>query len=286
MAQMMTAEVADGRIIDYKAIVVFSALSMVMFVGVPLFGYFFDYSWLDWTMFGLLYVMSGMGITVGYHRFISHRSFNAPDAVKVAFLIAGGWALENSALKWCSDHVRHHANVDTDADPYNAKRGFWHSHLLWIFIKTPFSMDDKYTAIFKKDKLIMWQHHHYLLILLSGFAIPTLIGFLHRGWIGALSGFLLAGVFRTFLVLNSTFCINSICHMWGDQPNGTQNSSRDSWLISLITFGEGYHNYHHTYPRDYRNGPKWYNFDPSKWLIFSLYMVGLARDLSYRTETN
>lgn len=287
MAQTMTAEVESSRrIVDYKAIVVFTALSMVMFVGVPLFGYFFDYSWLDWTMFGLLYVMSGMGITVGYHRLFSHRSFNCPDAVRAAFLIAGGWALENSALKWCSDHVRHHAKVDTDDDPYNAKRGFWHSHLLWIFVKTPFSIDDKYTAIFKKDKLVMWQHHNYLFILLSGFVIPAVIGFIHRGWIGALSGVLLGGVFRTFLVLNSTFCINSICHMWGDQPHGTQNSSRDSWWISLITFGEGYHNYHHTYPRDYRNGPKWYNFDPSKWLIFTLYMVGLARDLSYRTETN
>lgn len=286
MAQTMTAEVESTRIVDYKAIVVFTALSIVMFVGVPLFGYFFDYSWLDWTMFGLLYVMSGMGITVGYHRLFSHRSFNCPDAVKVAFLIAGGWALENSALKWCSDHVRHHAKVDTDDDPYNAKRGFWHSHLLWIFVKTPFSIDDKYTAIFKKDRLIMWQHRNYVFVLLSGFVLPMLVGFLHRGWMGALSGFLLGGVFRTFLVLNSTFCINSICHLWGDQPNGDQNSSRDSWLISLITFGEGYHNYHHTYPRDYRNGPKWYNFDPSKWLIFSLYTVGLAKDLSYRTEAN
>ncbi|TAK02096.1 MAG: acyl-CoA desaturase, partial [Candidatus Manganitrophaceae bacterium] len=94
---------ASRRIIDYKAITVFTLLSAVMLVGVPLFGYFFDYTWLDWTLFGVLYVISGMGITVGYHRLISHRSFNCPNPVKVAFLIAGGWALENSALKWCSD---------------------------------------------------------------------------------------------------------------------------------------------------------------------------------------
>ena len=286
MAQTMTAEMASSRrSADYPSIILFSALTVVMLVGVPLFGYFFDYTWLDWTLFGLFYVISGMGITVGYHRLISHRSFACPDAVKVAFLIAGGWALENSALKWCADHVRHHANVDKEADPYNAKKGFWYSHLLWIFLKDPYA-DDKYTAIFKKDRLVVWQHNNYLLVVLSGFVLPMLIGFLHRGWVGALSAFLLAGVCRTFLVLNSTFCINSICHMWGDQPNGDQNSSRDSWWISLITFGEGYHNYHHTYPRDYRNGPKWYNFDPSKWLIFSLYAVGLAKELSYRTETN
>ncbi|HZR47095.1 MAG TPA: fatty acid desaturase [Candidatus Manganitrophaceae bacterium] len=281
MAQTLTAEETTlerkiERRKDYFAITLFSVVSLVAVLGVPLFGYFFNYSWLDWTLFGILYVVTGLGITVGYHRLISHRSFTCPDPVKVAFLIAGGWALENSALKWCADHVRHHAKVDQEEDPYNAKKGFWHSHLLWIFFKDP-NADDKYTAIFRKDKWVMWQHQNYLLVVLSGLLIPSIIGFIHRGWIGGLSAFLLAGVGRTFLVLNSTFCINSICHLWGDQPHGSANSSRDSWWISLVTFGEGYHNYHHNYPRDYRNGPKWYNFDPSKWLIFSLFVLRLAK---------
>lgn len=277
MDQTMRAEtIADKRKIDFPTIVLFLVVSCVAVVGVPVFGYFFDYTWVDWTLFGILYVVTGLGITVGYHRLISHRSFTCPDPVKVAFLIAGGWALENSALKWCSDHVRHHAKVDQEEDPYNAKKGFWHSHLLWVFLKDPYR-NDKYTAIFRKDKWVMWQHENYLSVVLTGFAVPFLIGFLHRGFIGGVSAFLLAGVLRTFLVLNSTFCINSICHLWGDQPAGTANSSRDSWWISLITFGEGYHNYHHNYPRDYRNGPKWYNFDPSKWLIFSLFLIGLAK---------
>lgn len=258
------------------AIGLFAAISIIAIAGVPLFGYFYGYTWLDWALFGALYVITGLGITVGYHRLISHRSFTCPDGVKIAFLIAGGWAFENSALKWCADHVRHHAKVDTDEDPYNAKKGFWHSHLLWVFLKNPYP-NDKYAAIFRKDRWVVWQHQYYVPILLSGFALPFLVGFLHRGWMGGLGAFLLAGVARTFLVLNSTFCINSICHMWGAQPNGTANSSRDSWWISLITFGEGYHNYHHTYPRDYRNGPKWYNFDPSKWLIFTLFVLGLGK---------
>jgi stearoyl-CoA desaturase (delta-9 desaturase) len=96
---------------------------------------------------------------------------------------------------------------------------------------------------------------------------------------GGVGCFLLAGVGRTFAVLNSTFCINSICHLWGRQPHGTSDSSRDSWLVSLVTFGEGYHNYHHMYPTDFRNGPCWYHFDPSKWLILGLYSLGLARSL-------
>lgn len=261
---------------DYGTIVVFAVFSLAALLGAPLFSYFYDYTWLDWTLFGVFYIVTGLGITVGYHRLFSHRSFTCPDWVRLAFLIAGGWAMENSALKWCSDHVRHHAKVDQEEDPYNAKNGFWHSHLLWIFEKSAYD-NDKYTAIFQKDKLVMWQHRYYLPILISGFVLPSLIGFLHRGWVGGLSAFLLAGVARTFLVLNSTFAINSVCHLWGQQPYNEANTSRDSWWVSLVTFGEGYHNYHHAFPRDYRNGPKWYNFDPSKWLIFTLMVIGLAQ---------
>jgi len=125
----------------------------------------------------------------------------------------------------------------------------------------------------------MWQHRYYIPIVLSGLALPFVVGFLYDGWFGGLGCFLLAGVGRTFFVLNSTFCINSICHLWGSQPHGAADSSRDSWWISLVTFGEGYHNYHHRYQSDYRNGPQWYNFDPSKWLIYSLSLVGLASSL-------
>jgi len=266
--------------LDYTTLGIFMLVSLVAVVGAPLFGYLYGYSAFDWTLFGIFYVVTGLGITVGYHRLISHRSFTCKNWVKVAFLIAGGWALENSALKWCSDHVRHHAKTDTDEDPYNAKRGFWYSHLLWVFMKDinpDLKAREKFKAPFLRDKWIMWQHRNYAFIVVSGLAIPFLLGLFHGGWMGACSAFLLAGVGRLFLVLNSTFFINSICHMWGDQPYGNANTSRDNWWISLLTFGEGYHNYHHNFPRDYRNGPKWYNFDPSKWLIFILFIFGLAK---------
>jgi len=193
-------------------------------------------------------------------------------------LIAGGWALENSALKWASDHIRHHALCDQDEDPYNAMRGFWFSHVGWIFFNDP-NTDEKYAARLRQDPVVLWQHRYYVLIVLSGLALPFVVGFLYNGWVGGLGCFLLAGVGRTFFVLNSTFCINSICHLWGRQPHTTADSSRDSWVVSLLTFGEGYHNYHHAHQRDYRNGPRWYNFDPSKWVISGLAMTGLAWDL-------
>jgi stearoyl-CoA desaturase (delta-9 desaturase) len=125
----------------------------------------------------------------------------------------------------------------------------------------------------------MWQHRHYHAVVISGLAFPLLLGYLHGGLIGGIGCFFLAGMFRMFMVLNSTFAINSLCHMFGTQPHGTGDSSRDNWLVSFLSFGEGYHNYHHTYARDYRNGPRWYNFDPSKWTIYCLSILGLATNL-------
>jgi len=267
------------RTLDYPVIFQFAFVTLVALIGVPLFGYLYDYTWVDWTLFAILYVITGLGITVGYHRLISHRSFETRPWVKMALLIAGGWALQNTAIKWSADHVRHHAKVDQDADPYNAMRGFWYSHVGWLFFVTDPHANDKYEAQFRKDPLLLWQERYYVPIVLSGFAIPFVAGFLHGGWREALGCFLLAGVGRMFLVLNSTFCINSVCHLWGNQPHSQANSSRDCWWVSLVTFGEGYHNYHHAYQRDYRNGPKWYNFDPSKWLIFAAEQLRLASNL-------
>jgi stearoyl-CoA desaturase (delta-9 desaturase) len=272
------------RPVSYGASFLFGLISLIALIGVPAFAYFYDYTLVDWIMFGVLYVVTGLGITVGYHRLTAHRSFTCPNWVKAGLLVAGGWALENSALKWAADHVRHHAQCDEEEDPYNARRGFWYSHCGWIFYKDPHG-DDKYASRLQQDMVIMWQHRFYVPIVLSGLALPFFVGLLTNGWMGGVSCFLLAGVGRTFWVLNSTFCINSICHLWGSQPHGTTDSSRNSWWVSFLTFGEGYHNYHHMYQSDYRNGPRWYNFDPSKWLIFTLSLLGFATAL-HRSSTS
>lgn len=270
---------------DYPTMFLFSLILLATVVGLPVYAYFYDFSWVDWTMFVSLYLITGLGITVGYHRLLTHRSFKCPDWVKMAFLIAGGMALENSALRWCADHLRHHSRCDKEEDPYNATRGFWHSHCGWIFWKDPYR-DPKYQNRLLQDPLVVWQNKYYLPIVLTGLFLPFFVGLLYNGWIGGIGCFLLAGLARTFFVLNSTFFINSICHIWGDQPHGTSNSSRDSWWISLLTFGEGYHNYHHMYQSDYRNGIRWYDFDPSKWLIWTLSKIGLAYDLRRQSASH
>jgi stearoyl-CoA desaturase (delta-9 desaturase) len=168
--------------------------------------------------------------------------------------------------------------VDEEEDPYDATKGFWYSHCGWVLLKDP-HYTEKFTPWLREDRVVMWQHRWYVPIVLSGLALPFAVGFAYGGWMSGVGCFLLAGVGRLFLVLNSTFCINSVCHLWGSQPYSQSNTSRDSWLVSLITMGEGYHNYHHTFQRDYRNGPRWYNFDPSKWLIYNLSLLGLAGNL-------
>lgn len=279
-ASSTAAPVYVPRRISYGALFLFLLVCLVAMVGVPAYGYYVGYTWVDWAMFGFLYIVTGLGITVGYHRLLAHRSFTCPDWVKGVLLVAGGWALENTALKWAAAHIRHHARCDEDEDPYNAQRGFWFSHCGWVVLKDPYrDQDEKYVSRLRQDPVVMWQYRWYVPIVLAGLALPFAVGYLSNGWRGGLGCFLLAGVGRTFFVLNSTFCINSVCHLWGSQKYGAADSSRDSWWVSLLTFGEGYHNYHHTYQSDYRNGPRWYNFDPSKWLIYTLSLVGLASSL-------
>jgi stearoyl-CoA desaturase (delta-9 desaturase) len=279
MSHHLNAGAENGqRALDIPTAALFALVTLTAFIAVPLFGYVHGYTRLDWAMGGILYLISGLGITVGYHRMISHRSFQCPDWVKVVLLVAGGLALENSALKWGANHARHHARVDQKEDPYNATRGFWYSHCGWFLTKSPYRTE-RYALWLCEDCVVMWQHRWYVSLVLSGLALPFLVGYAYDGWISGVGCFLLAGVGRVFLVLNSTFCINSICHLWGSQPYSQSNSSRDSWWVSLITLGEGCHNYHHAFPRDYRNGRLWYNVDPSKWLIYGLFRFGLAEGL-------
>lgn len=234
----------------------------------------------------VLFCVSGLGITIGYHRYFTHRSFKCGKVLQAILAIAGATAIQNSIKSWVADHVKHHQNTDDEGDPYNASRGFWHSHIGWIVFKDPEREKGDYSAAnhLMKDPWTAWlvnfQHRqYYLLAIFFSGVVPVLIASL---WGDPLGGFVFAGFSRLIVVWHMTFFINSLAHMkhWGSrQPYTLANSSQDSWVVSLVTFGEGYHNYHHAFPRDYRNGPRWYNFDPSKWIIYWLARAGIAWDL-------
>lgn len=198
---------SSAQSVCWGTVALFSSITLLTVIGVPLFAYYYEYSLLDWILLAVLYVVTGMGITGGYHRLITHRSFESRRWIKACLLVAGGWAVQNSALRWCADHIRHHAHTDEDADPYNATKGFWHSHVGWLFVDTPYR-DDRFTAKLRADPLIMWQHRYYWMIAASGLLLPFAAGYVNGGFTGGLGCFLLAGLLRTVLVLNSTFTIN------------------------------------------------------------------------------
>jgi len=188
-------------------------------------------------------------------------------------------ALQNSAFAWCSGHRRHHLYVDDDArDPYSAGRGFWFSHIGWMLRDYPSGTEDL-TNIpdLRRDPLLAFQHRHYaVLAVTTNFGLPLLAGWL----VGDVWGtFLVAGVLRLFLSHHFTFFINSLAHMWGSRPYSDSNTARDNALLAVVTYGEGYHNFHHSFASDYRNGVRWWQWDPTKWLIASLQWVGLTRRL-------
>ena len=228
------------------------------------------------------YFITGIAITAGYHRLLSHRAYSSGKIVKFLYLIFGAAAFQNSALKWSADHRIHHRHVDGEKDPYNINKGFFYAHIGWIFFKEQNNETAHFPKDLLNDKLVMWQHRNYLAIAITtGFILPTLIGFFMGS---ALGGLALAGFTRIVFVHHCTFFINSLCHIVGDRPYTDTNTARDSYVIALFSYGEGYHNYHHYFPSDYRNGIRWYQFDPTKWLIKTLSVMGLVSDLKMVPE--
>jgi stearoyl-CoA desaturase (delta-9 desaturase) len=221
-----------------------------------------------------------LSITLGYHRLFSHVAFQASWPVRLVTLIFGAAAFENSAMHWVSDHRRHHKHVDHEDDPYDISQGFWYAHMGWILFKLDAEIPLDNIADLRKDRLVMLQDRFYTTIAVGfGLLLPALLGYLHSGWMGALGGFLLAGVARVTAVQHMTFFINSLCHTIGGQPYSDRCSARDSWLMAIFTFGEVYHNYHHEFQHDYRNGVKWWQWDPTKWTIWTLEKLSLVRGL-------
>lgn len=223
----------------------------------------------------LLYI-TGLSITGGYHRYYSHRSYKTNPFVESVLLFFASMSAQGSALRWSFDHRIHHAHVDTDDDPYSINKGFWYAHCAWILEK-PRTIEPKIVSDLLKNKLVVFQHKYYKPILI----LSNVIAFLFCGWLfnDYLGAFVLVLWLRMFALHHFTWFINSLAHMWGDKPFSQELSAVDNYFLSMLTFGEGYHNYHHTFANDYRNGIRWFHFDPTKWLIWTLNKLGLAHSL-------
>ncbi len=243
-------------------------------VAIPAYIYTQGWSWpLLWL--GLsFFAIFNLSITAGYHRYFSHRSYEAHPFLEFLYVWFGSGAFQGSVLEWCYDHRKHHLKIDTEEDPYNINKGFWYAHFFWMFYQN--NEGAKFPPDLTKKKLLVLQNKYYVLFAIaSGFLMPAVAGyFLLDSFVG---GLLWGGLARVVITQHSTFFVNSIAHTFGSQPYNPKNSARDSLFVSLLTFGEGYHNFHHHFQSDYRCAVKWYQWDPTKWLINTMRSMRLVK---------
>ena len=273
-------EEAEGWRLDIVNAAFMTIIPILAAVGTVWYTMKHGISSVELGIFGFMYVACGLSITAGYHRLFSHRTHKAAWPLRLFYALFGAGAFQNSAIKWCSNHRRHHLVTDTDDDPYTVKRGFFWAHIGWVMVAEEEERVEKVQDL-ESDPILAFQDRHiFLLGFLVGMVLPGAAGWFFLGGVtGFLGGFIWGGLLRIVIVHHATFLINSAAHTWGTQPYSTANTSRDSPLLSLITYGEGYHNFHHTFQADYRNGHKWYHWDPSKWWIRGFSFVKMTSDL-------
>lgn len=264
------------RRVRWTGIIFFTVIHIVGIIGAPLYMTYHGVSLSEWVLFLTYTSLSGMAITMGYHRLFAHATFKTGTVIRFLLLFFGASTFEQTALKWASQHRQHHQFTDTERDPYSIQKGFWYAHMGWIiFWKHKVNYD--IVKDLSKDALTKHQHEYEgVWAVGSGIVVPLLIGALTGHLLGA---FVLTVCLRLVIVMNSAFFINSFAHTFGSRPYDKTISARDHWLGAFLTNGEGYHNFHHRFPADYRNGVKWYQWDPSKWLIYTLSLIGLTWDL-------
>jgi stearoyl-CoA desaturase (Delta-9 desaturase) len=249
---------------------------LLLMIALPLYLWHHTPSWQILTITAVILYLTGLGITAGYHRLFSHTTYKAHPIFEFFIMLLGTMATQGSVLRWSFDHRHHHAFVDTDRDPYSIKKGFWYAHFLWLLEK-PKPIENKIVADLLKKPMVCFQHRYYgLLMVLTNLLTSLVVGWYLNDYLGA---FLFVWLVRTFLIHHFTWFINSLAHTWGARPFCQELSAVDNYLISMLTWGEGYHNYHHTFASDYRNGIRWFHYDPTKWLIWTLSKVGLASRL-------
>lgn len=231
------------------------------------------------VIFGVIwFLLCHFSISAGYHRLFCHRTYDCGRALKAVFLFFGAASLQSPVLDWTYNHRRHHNHGDTELDPHSIDRGFLWAHMGWMFFYKKAHLRPRNVPVdLSGDPLVNWQLRHYwLLAALGVVAIPFLLGML---WGDPVGSILVAGFLRLTVQIQITCTLNSVAHSFGTRPYCVKTSARDNVWIALLTFGEGYHNYHHRFPCDFRNGVRWYAFDPTKWFIWSLSLIRLAWNL-------
>ena len=237
---------------------------------------------------GVGYVLTGGGITVGYHRLFTHRSFETYRAVRYAFAVLGQMAVEGDVVTWVAHHRKHHQFSDREGDPHSPHagygdglretlRGLWHAHSGWFFAEAARAERERYAKDLLHDPGLRVIGKLFAPLVLASLLIPALVGWaLLGGWYGFLAGFFWGGAVRIFLLQHVTFSINSICHFWGRRRFRSKDESRNVWWLSWLSFGESWHNNHHAFPSSAFHGLRRFELDPGGLVILALERAGLA----------
>ncbi|MGA2319161.1 MAG: acyl-CoA desaturase [Solirubrobacteraceae bacterium] len=247
--------------------------------------------WPDLVVLAITYLLTGAGITVGFHRLLTHRSFKTSPALRALFAVLGSAAIEGPVIEWVSNHRKHHRFSDRPGDPHSphvdhasgwrgAMSGLFHAHVGWIFADGPLADRERYAKDLLADPLVSFIDRTFLVWVLAGLAFPFALGLALSGSIfGGLTGLLWGGAVRIFFLHHATFSINSLCHFFGRRRFATGDESRNLLWLSLPTLGEAWHNNHHAFPSSARHGLRWWQLDPSGWLIAVLERMGLVWDV-------
>src|SRR5271167_614920 len=244
------------------------------------------------AIFALMYLLTAVGITVGFHRLLTHRAFQTYPWLRNTLAVLGSMALQGPAIDWVADHRKHHTFADEDGDPHSPHAGrgaglggmftgLWHAHVGWLFETHGQASSRRFARDLVEDPAMRRINKSFPLIALLSLALPFLLGFALSGGslIGGLAGLLWGGLVRIFLVHHITWSINSICHFFGRRRFDTDDQSTNVFWLALPSLGEAWHHNHHAFPQSAFHGLRWYEFDPSGWLILALARVGLAWDV-------
>ncbi len=264
--------------LSWVAVIFFSAVHALALLA----PWFFSWSALGVTIL-LHWFFGSIGICLGYHRLLSHRSFQVPKWLEYAIALIGAAALQGGPIFWVAGHRLHHAYTeDVDKDPYSARRGFWWSHMLWIFYPQPDFFDNRryrqYAPDLSRDRFYLWLDRYFILLQIPIGLILYALG----GWSFVVYGMCV----RAVLLWHSTWFINSVTHMWGYRTFQINDNSRNLWWAAILTYGEGWHNNHHAYPHVAKAGWQWWEIDVTWWAIWVLKTLGLARKVILPPTTN
>jgi stearoyl-CoA desaturase (delta-9 desaturase) len=252
----------------------------------------------DLAIFAVMYALTGFGVTIGYHRLLTHRSFEAPDAVRAALAVLGSMSLQGAVIHWVADHRKHHTFADEEGDPHSPHtgsgeglrgvfQGIWHAHTGWLFDRAERASARRYARDLREDPVIRFVDRWFLGWVLLGLAIPFAAGLaLSGGSLAAgLTALLWGGLVRIFVIHHATWSVNSICHIYGRRPFVTDDESRNNWAVAFVSLGEGWHHNHHAFPTSARHGLLPFQLDPSYAIIWMMERVGLAREVKRPTES-